>query len=101
MGGCGPGGSPETVSLREEEGEGRAGSSGPDCGAAAGSNTESEVPREATGAVGPGSLGRTGEKGGEVQKRGAGKASGIVEGTSERGVKPGRYQRPEPGEREA
>lgn len=45
-----------------------------------GSNTQSEVPREASSAaVGPGILGRLreGRRGGEVQKRGAGKASGI------------------------
>ncbi|XP_029811370.1 uncharacterized protein LOC115305236 [Suricata suricatta] len=73
VGGCGPGTSPETGSLR---GGGRREPCwiwGPRLRAAAGSNTASKVPREVSSAVGPGSLGRTGEKGREAQKRGAGK----------------------------
>lgn len=79
-----------------------------DLGAVAGGgwNTESEAPREeASSAVGLGSLGRAGEKAGEVQKRGAGKPSGVEgagRGHGERGEAQGvgrkarRGKRPEP-----
>lgn len=51
--------------------------------AGGGGNPESEVPREASSAVGLESLERAGEKAGEVQKRGEGKACGDEE--TERG----------------